>query len=277
MIPSWTRPSPYDALLPGLDPTEYKLHCAAWNGEDHPRRLRALVGGVGRLEHLATRQGRVQPPVHLLADPGLQRARSLALRRRFRGRRARPTPHSPLTSRVARGRLPGASGGSRSRFRLPGRTDRLRFENALDEIEVAEILPLPYAVSRSRARQHQPHAARSSRPYTRSSGRTGENALEHMKGVYVIHDRTSGKPYVGSASATPGSGRAGDSTSPPSTVATSTFVSLLSARATSRSATTLSSRCSSTGPCGPRTISSSSARATGRTSSCPGTFGHNRN
>lgn len=26
-----------------------------------------------------------------------------------------------------------------------------------------------------------------------------KNALEHMKGVYVIHDRTSGKPYVGSA------------------------------------------------------------------------------
>ena len=26
-----------------------------------------------------------------------------------------------------------------------------------------------------------------------------KNALEHMKGVDVIHDRTSGKPYVGSA------------------------------------------------------------------------------
>jgi hypothetical protein len=41
--------------------------------------------------------------------------------------------------------LPGCVGRLKLAFRLPGRTSRLRFENVIDQIEVAEILPMPYA------------------------------------------------------------------------------------------------------------------------------------
>lgn len=56
------------------------------------------------------------------------------------------TPHSHAYKIELRENiLPGCIGRLKVRYQLPGRTIRLRLENALDEIEVAELLPAPYS------------------------------------------------------------------------------------------------------------------------------------
>jgi hypothetical protein len=91
----------------------------------------------------------------------------------------------------------------RVRSRLGGhrlsRAIRRKFESNLDQIEVAEILPVPYEGRPFPGHDSINISLAELQVIVRQGRSDWRGALQHMKGVYVIHDRTTGKPYIGSA------------------------------------------------------------------------------
>ncbi len=72
------------------------------------------------------------------------------------------------------------------------------FENAIYGMEVVEVLPVRYAGEPFPGHDGINHSLRQLGVVFSQQRADWRGALEHMKGVYVIHDRTSGKPYIGS-------------------------------------------------------------------------------
>lgn len=192
---------PLSTLLRDLDPRLCKLHCAVFNGEDHPADVlaRSWDDWVGWNSYRASRddfnrqfifslaQGRDEPGVWLFGGVFEVMAR-------------RPDPHDfSYDVELREEFLPGCIKRLKVSFRPPGRNVRLNMESYVDQIEVAEILREPYA--------GEPFPGHDSINVTLaelevvySQERADwRGALQYMKGVYVIHDRISGKSYVGSA------------------------------------------------------------------------------
>jgi hypothetical protein len=84
-------------------------------------------------------------------------------------------------------------------FRLPGRAVRLNLETHLDQIEIVSILPVPYAGEPFPGHDQINHTLAELEVVVSQQRSDWLGALQHMKGVYVIHDQVTGKPYVGSA------------------------------------------------------------------------------
>ena len=192
---------PLRNFVPDLDPTQYKLHCAVWNGEAHPLDVyaRSWDEWVGWNRYRPGTNAFNRPFILSLIQIPDEEHRWL-----FGGAFAvleRGTqPHSHAYKvRLREDTLPGCIGRLKVRYHLRSRTNRLRLESAIDELQVAELLPGPYSGapfpghdSINIRLQDLADVYAQQRPDWRI-------ALEQMKGVYVIHDRTSGKPYVGSA------------------------------------------------------------------------------
>jgi len=85
-------------------------------------------------------------------------------------------------------------------FRLPGRSVRLNLEAHLDRLEVVSILAEPYAGAPFPGLDQINHTFGELEVVFAQRRPDWHGALQHMKGVYVIHDQVTGKPYVGSAS-----------------------------------------------------------------------------
>src|SRR4051794_7381524 len=138
---------PLQSLLPDLDPTAYKAHCAGWNGEEEPLEVFAR----SRDEWAAWnswRPGRDafnRQFIFSMIQIYTERDRWLyGGTFEVVGRRPEPRTFS-YDVEVREDVLPGCVGRLKLAFRLRGRERRVRFENIIDEIEVAELLPLPYA------------------------------------------------------------------------------------------------------------------------------------
>lgn len=187
-------------LLRG-DPREFKLHCATFNGTDQPldvfarsweewvgwstwspkadvfnRRFIFSVMQVYYENHETWLFGGI---FEVLSSSGVKGGPSykIALREDH---------------------LPGQIGRMKLRYLAP-RNRRINLETALDKMEVIEILP-----HRFEGRPFPGHdsinvSLAELQVVVRQSRSDWRGALEHMKGVYVIHDKTSGKAYVGSA------------------------------------------------------------------------------
>ena len=84
-------------------------------------------------------------------------------------------------------------------FRRPGRAVRLNLETHLDRIEVVSILPQPYAGEPFPGHDQINHTLAELEVVIAQQRSDRHGAPQHMKGVYVIHDHLTGKPYVGSA------------------------------------------------------------------------------
>lgn len=84
-------------------------------------------------------------------------------------------------------------------FKPPGRTVRLNMETYLDQIEVAAVLESPYAGEPFPGHDQINHALGVLEVAVEQDWPDWRGALQHMKGVYVIHDEATGKAYVGSA------------------------------------------------------------------------------
>jgi hypothetical protein len=111
-----------------------------------------------------------------------------------------PTPHSFSYDVELRSDLMGAFVKRLEvAFRMPGRAVRLNLEKHLDRIEVVSILPQPYAGEPFPGHDQINHTLGELEVVVSQQRPDWRGALQHMKGVYVIHDQVTGKPYVGSA------------------------------------------------------------------------------
>jgi hypothetical protein len=188
-------------LVPSLDPAEYKLHCAIWNGHDHPldvfaRSWEEWVGwNTYRPAHDEFNRRFIFSLIDVYDEPEIWLFGGA-----FEVVGRRPTPHSYAYDVELREEiLPGCIGRLKVRYQRPGRASRLRLENALDQIEVSEVRPTMFAGEPFPGHDSINHSLRELEVVYAQQRPDWRGALEHMKGVYVIHDRTSGKPYVGSA------------------------------------------------------------------------------
>jgi hypothetical protein len=192
---------PLRSLIGDLDPTVCKLHCAVWNGHDHPidvlaRSWHEWVGWNsyrGRTDFFnrqfifSLAQARANPSHWLFGGVFEVVGRG-------------PTPGEWSYKVEFRDELMGAFVKRlRVAFRLPGRAIRLNLETHMDRIEVVSILPQPYAGEPFPGHDRINHTLAELEVVVAQQRPDWQVALQHMKGVYVIHDQKTGMPYVGSA------------------------------------------------------------------------------
>jgi len=192
---------PLRGLLGDLDPTACKLHCAVWNGEHHPidvlarswdewvvwSRWRGQRDDFNRRFIFALARDRNNPSLWLFGGVF-----------EITGRRDTPNAHSydlelredlmgPFIKRLW------------VKFRQPSRAVRLNMEKHLDQIEVLSLLEQPYVGEPFPGHDQLNHSFGVLEVAVKQDWHDWRGALQHMKGVYVIHDSQTGKPYVGSA------------------------------------------------------------------------------
>ena len=192
---------PLRNLLPGLDPTQYKVHCAVSNGIDQPLDVFARSWDEWVLwnRYRPARNEFNRPFIFSLMQVYDERDRWL-FGGVFEVVGGGTTPHShSYEIELREDVLRGCIGRLKVGYRPQGRAIRLRFENALDQMEAVEILKVPYEGPAFPGHDRINHSLRQLEVVYAQQRPDWRGALEYMKGVYVIHDRTSGKPYVGSA------------------------------------------------------------------------------
>ena len=194
---------PLNDFLGDLDPAECKLHCAVWNREEQPidvlarswedewvgwNSWRPTKDEFNRRFIFSLAQMVYDHPTHWLFGGVFEVV----------GRRPEPRTFSYdvewredfLGAYVKRLQLG---------FELPGRNIRLKMEKYLSEMSVVAILPEPYAGEPFPGLDGINHTLSQLDVVFDRKRADWRYALEPMKGVYVIHDRATGKAYVGSA------------------------------------------------------------------------------
>jgi hypothetical protein len=196
------RAIPLETLLgTAIEPARCKLHCAVYNGQGHPidvlsndplewmdwNRWRGPKNDFNRQFIFSLAQDRHDPTLWLFGGvfevlarretPG-PRSYDITLREDMLG---------PMISRLC------------VRLALTGRQRRRNMEGCLDAMTVASILPEPHVGEPFPGHDRINHSLADIQLLVRQGRADWRIALEHMKGVYVIHDRLTGEPYVGSA------------------------------------------------------------------------------
>ena len=192
---------PLGSLIGDLDPTVCKLHCAVYNGEQYPidvlasswhdwvrwNSWRGPRDDFNRRFIFSLAQARDNPSHWLFGGV-------------FEVVGRRPIPRAWSYDVELRDDLMGAFlKRLMVAFRLPGRAVRLNLETHLHRIEVVSILPQPYAGEPFPGHDQINHTLAELAVVVAQRRPDWRGALQHMKGVYVIHDQVTGKPYVGSA------------------------------------------------------------------------------
>jgi hypothetical protein len=192
---------PLKTLIGDLNPLDCKLHCAVWNGQVQPidalarswdewvtwSRWRPANDAFNRKLIFSMARDRTVPTRWLFGgvfevvgrrDEANSHAYDLKLREDLLG---------PYIKRLWLS------------FRPPGRAIRLNFETHLGHIEVLSILEQPYAGEPFPGHDRINHSLGVLETAVTQEWNDWRGALQYMKGVYVIHDIETGKPYVGSA------------------------------------------------------------------------------
>lgn len=190
-----------DVLPDEVISSQCKLHCAVWNGQNHPidvlardwdewtdwNRWRSIRDEFNRPFIFSLARDRHDPALWLFGGIFEVLAR-------------RPTPQAHSYDVAFRSDL---MGGYVSRlwlrFERPGRTIRLNMETYLDSFTVHSLLPEPYAGEAFPGHDKLDHTLAELKVVVGQNRADWRVALQHMKGVYVLHDRTTGEPYVGAA------------------------------------------------------------------------------
>lgn len=197
------KPIPLASIFPPeLDPAACKLHCAVFNGERHPidvlandpeewRRWNSWRGhhdDFNRQLVFSLAQDRHDPSLWLFGGVW-----------EVVGRRPEPKAHSYDV--VLRDDLLGPFVRRLSiRLRLAGRQRRRNMESCLDEMSVASIAEEAFTGDPFPGHDRINHSLGELQVVVKQGRPDWRVALEHMKGVYVIHDQVTGARYVGSAS-----------------------------------------------------------------------------
>ena len=193
---------PLRAVLPEtVDPKLCKLHCAVWNGQNHPsdvlarswdewtdwNRYRSARDDFNRPLIFSLARDRTAPSLWLFGGIFEVTAR-------------RPEPKAFSYDVSLRSDLMGAFIKRLVvRFEPPGRNARLSMEKHVDQFSIHSILDAPYAGEAFPGHDQINHTLAELEVVVAQSRPDWRVALQHMKGVYVLHDRDTGEPYVGSA------------------------------------------------------------------------------
>jgi hypothetical protein len=188
-------------LPPSFDPTHFKLHCAVYNGETFPidalandpdqwqkwNSWRNVNNDFNRQFIFSLAQDRNDPTLWLFG--GIWEVV---------GRRPEPRQHSYDV--VLRDDLMGPFiKRLYVRLALAGRNRRRNMESSFSEMTVAMIAEQPFDGDPFPGHDRINHSLAEIQTIVRQNRPDWRIALEHMKGVYVIHDEVTGEPYVGSA------------------------------------------------------------------------------
>ncbi len=193
---------PLKSLIGDVDPTQFKLHCAVWNGSDQPLDVfaRSWDEWVGWNSWRNAKNDFNRQFIFSMMQLYEEGTDCWLFGGIFEVVSREDTPHARSYEVELRPEfLPGQVGRLKLRFRPSGRNMRLKLETAIEMIEVAEVLPVKYEGRPFPGHDRINISLAELQAAVRQDRSDWRGALEHMKGVYVIHDRTSGKPYVGSA------------------------------------------------------------------------------
>lgn len=193
---------PLAALLPaGFDPRSYKLHCAVYNGEHHPidvlgndpaewqrwNSWRNVNDDFNRQFIFSLAQDRNDPTLWLFGGVWEVVGR-------------RPEPRTYSYDVIPRTDLMGPFVRRLYvRLSLAGRNRRRNMEACLDDMTVSTILEEQFVGDPFPGHDRINHSLAEIQSIVKQARPDWRVALEHMKGVYVIHDQVTGEPYVGSA------------------------------------------------------------------------------
>jgi hypothetical protein len=188
-------------LPPDFDPKRCKLHCAVYNGKAFPidvlgndptewqlwNSWRNANDDFNRQFIFSLAQDRHDPTLWLFG--GIWEVV---------GRRAEPREHSYDV--VLRDDLMGPFiKRLYVRLALVGRNRRRNMEACLNDMTVATIAEQPFDGDPFPGHDRINHSLAEIQMIVKQQRPDWRIALEHMKGVYVIHDEETGEPYVGSA------------------------------------------------------------------------------
>jgi hypothetical protein len=193
---------PLKDFLGDLEPAECKLHCAVWNGSEQPIDVlaRSWNGWVGWNSWRPTKDEFNRRYIFSLAQMVYDHPTHWLFGGVFEVVGRRPDPRTFSYDVKWREDFLGAY-VSRLQvgFELPGRAIRLRMERHLSEMSVVAILPVPYAGEPFPGLDAINHTLSQLDVVFERRRADWRYALEPVKGVYVIHDKATGKAYVGSA------------------------------------------------------------------------------
>jgi hypothetical protein len=182
---------PLRSLIGDIDPTVCKLHCAVWDGVDQPIDVlaRSWDEWVGWNRRRGIRDDFNRHPQSHWLFGGV-----------FEVIGRRPTPgEGSYNIRLRKDLMATFIKRLVVQFKPSGRAVRLNMETHLDQMEVVAVLEQPYAGEAFPGHDQINHTLGVLEVAVKQDWHDWRGALQHMKGVYVIHDVETGKPYVGSA------------------------------------------------------------------------------
>lgn len=192
---------PLSFVLSGIEPKDCKLHCAVWNGAEQPLEVfaRSWEAWVGWNRWRPNTNDFNRRYVVSLMQVYTERDKWI-----FGG----------LFEVVGTTNVPGPNGYDvklvdhpiqawvgrlKVHFHLTGRQVRRSLETVINNITIAEVLPVRYAGQPFPGADRIEHGFRELAVVYQQQRADWRVALEHLKGVYVLHDKHTGKSYVGSA------------------------------------------------------------------------------
>ena len=193
-------PLPLSSLLPISNPKDYKVHLASWNGELQPLDVfvrdreewdswntwRSGKDEFNRHYILALIDFYPEPGVWLFG--GVYKVLSMAQANQSQSYEIERVPgHDELVGRL------------KIRFTRPGRIRSIKLENYLEQMVISELLKEPYSGERFPGYENISHDFGTLEVIFRTHRLDWKAALENIKGVYLIADKSNGKKYVGSA------------------------------------------------------------------------------
>lgn len=181
-------------------PEDYKLHLACWNQKDQPLDVyirsrdewdtwntwRSSKNEFNRRFIFSLIDFYLEPNIWLFG--GIYEVLS---------RSSQAHAHSYKVRRCEEGEA--LVGRLKVRFGRPGRNKSVTLERYLPEMTVSEVLKEPYTGERFPGYENISHDFRDLKRIFESQRPDWRAALEHVKGVYVIVDKSNGKKYVGAA------------------------------------------------------------------------------
>ena len=189
---------PLNDILSIAAPEEYKLHLACWNGERHPLDVYVAdpANWLGWNEWRGRKNDWTRPRIlsfmefYPKSDAWLFGGVFEVLERRADSYKLQPEARFE--------KFVGRLVASFRRYQgMRGRAFRL--ESYLDQFTVAEILPRVYSGESFPGFEWIDHDFGTLEAVIRSERPDWKAALENVKGVYLLADKSNGKKYVGSA------------------------------------------------------------------------------
>ena len=191
---------PISQILPIENPRDYKVHLASWNGRDQP--LDVFVRDRETWDMWNTwRSGKNQfnkdyilSLIDFYPEPGVWLFGGIY---QVLARGGENFSHSYEVELTEKGR--SLIGRLKVYFQRPGRIRSLKLENYLEHMEVSELLKESYTGERFPGYENLHHDFPALETIFKMHRPDWKAALESIKGVYCIFDKSNGRKYVGSA------------------------------------------------------------------------------